>query len=84
MHNGKLQATVCIDRERFMAPLMFSRKIKEFDYDQDTRILTVISFSGIKKKYRDVPSAVYEALSSAGNPDRVYHDKIDGRFSIVY
>jgi hypothetical protein len=67
-----------------MAPLMFSRKIKEFDYDQETRILTIVSFAGIIKKYRDVPSAIYEVLSNSGDPDRVYHDKIDGRFSIVY
>lgn len=78
------QAAVCIDREKVMAPLMFSRKVKEFDYDQETRILTIVSFSGIKKKYRDVPGAVYEALSSAVNPDRIYHEKIDGRFSIIY
>lgn len=67
-----------------MAPLMFSRKVKEFDYDQDTRILTVVSAAGIKKKYRDVPDSVYEELSSAGDPDRFYHDKIDGRFSIIF
>lgn len=84
MHNGEHQATVDIDREIIMAPLMFSRKIKEFDYDQETHILTIVSVSGITKKYRDVPSAVYETLSNAGDPDRVYHDKIDGRFSIVF
>ncbi len=66
-----------------MAPLRFSRKIKEFDYDQETRILTIVSCAGITKKYRDVPVAVYEALSNSDDPDRIYQDKIDGRFSIV-
>ena len=67
-----------------MAPLMFSRRIKEFEYDPDTQILTIISVSGIKKKYRDVPSSIYEEISKAADPNRLYHDKIDGRFSIVY
>jgi hypothetical protein len=84
MHNGEHQATVDIDREIIMAPLMFSRKIKEFEYDEDKQTLTIISFSGIKKKYRDVPVSVYEELNSSGDPTRVYHEKIDGRFSIVY
>lgn len=67
-----------------MAPLRFSRKIKEFEYDEDKQVLTIVSFSGIKKKYRDVPNTVYEELNNSDDPTRVYHEKIDGRFSIVY
>lgn len=67
-----------------MAPLMFSRRIKEFDYDPDMQILTIISFAGIIKKYKDVPNSIYEELSNSGDPNRVYQDKIDGRFSIIF
>lgn len=67
-----------------MAPLMFSRRVKEYEYDPDTQILTIISVSGIKKKYRDVPNSIYEEFTRTPDPNRLYHDKIDGRFSIVY
>lgn len=63
--------------------LLFSRKVKEIEYEPTTRVLTIVSITGLIKRYYGVPETVYYKLYNAVDTNRVYQDIIDGHYSVA-
>lgn len=66
-----------------MARFLFSRKIKQFSYDQEQKILTIEFNTGSTYKYSSVPEKVYEELNASKSPDEFYDEAIYGVYALA-
>ena len=62
--------------------LSFIRKIKHFDYNDDTSVLTVYFNTSTIKRYSDVPKRIYESLLKSMDRNQFYQTVIDGSFCV--
>lgn len=65
-----------------LSPL-FSRKIKQIEYNPETKSLTIIFGNGIIKKYCEVPENIYKELLDNDDPNEYYENKINGRYRVL-
>jgi hypothetical protein len=62
--------------------LKFSRKIQEFEYDDQNAVLTIYFNTNLIKKYFDVPQRIYNTLQRSMDKDTYYRTAIDGAFCV--
>jgi len=58
----------------------FSSGIRELGYDIETHRLIVVFPGGERKYFAPVPYAMYNALSHATFPERLYRENVDGKY----
>jgi hypothetical protein len=64
------------------ASLKFSRKIQEFEYDDQNSVLTIYFNTNLIKRYFDVPQRIYTTLQKTIDKDGYYRNAIDGAFCV--
>ena len=63
-----------------MKPLA-SSNLAAYDYDPDSRLLTIRFTSGRTYSHRDVPADIAEGLGSATSPGKYFNGEIKGIFA---
>jgi hypothetical protein len=63
-----------------MIPLA-SSNLAAYDYDPESRVLTIQFTSGRSYRYKDVPADVADGLGSADSPRRYFNASIKGTFA---
>ena len=63
-----------------MTPLN-SSNLAAYDYDPDSRMLTIRFVSGRTYAYRDVPADIADGLSTANSPGQFFNSNIKNTFA---
>ena len=58
-----------------------SSNLQGYDYDPDSRVLTIQFASGRSYRYADVPADVADGLGSADSPGRYFNGSIKGVYA---
>lgn len=61
-------------------PIAQSNHLQAFDYDDQTRILTIQFTNGSVYNYADVDPMTYATLNKSVSPGSFFHSKIKGKF----
>jgi hypothetical protein len=57
-------------------PPLDSSNLASYDYDADSRVLSITFVSGRTYRYKDVPQDVADGLGSADSPGRYFNSSI--------
>lgn len=64
-------------------PVAQSSHIQTYDYDPDTRTLTIQFTNGALYNYNGVDANTYYAFAQSNSPGSYFHTKIKGQFASV-
>jgi hypothetical protein len=62
--------------------LKFSRKIQNYEYDDESAVLTIYFNTNLIKRYFDVPQRIFNSLQKTMDKDAFYQSVIDGSFCV--